>query len=118
MCSSQPLLDAGELLQRQAALADLLAGQSEVAAGGIDAGMAQDLRGQRQAGTRRGAASASRPSMWTSLSPTTLRKAKNLLSDHTTLPMPAGRFGAISTMNPRTSSTVTAPRTPRPIRSR
>jgi site-specific recombinase XerD len=68
--------------------------------------------------TRRGAASASRPSMRTSLSPTTLRKAKNLLSDHTTLPMPAGRFGATSTMNPRMSSTVTAPRTPRPIRSR
>src|SRR6266567_5556199 len=52
MCSSQPLLRAGELLQRQAALAELLAGQSEVAAGGIDAGVAQDLRGQRQAGAR------------------------------------------------------------------
>src|SRR6266568_5037201 len=52
MCSSQPLLDAGEVLQRQAALADLLAGQSEVAAGGIEAGMAQDLRGKWQAGPR------------------------------------------------------------------
>src|SRR5450631_4694742 len=52
MCSSQPLLRAGELLQRQAALLELLAGQSEVGAGGIDAGVAQDLRGQRQAGAR------------------------------------------------------------------
>src|SRR5436190_23616340 len=51
MRSSQPLRHAGELLQRQAALSELLAGQSEVAARGIDAGMTQDLRGQRQAGT-------------------------------------------------------------------
>src|SRR5664280_796154 len=52
MCSSQPLLRAGELLLRQAALLELLAGQGEVAAGGTDAGVAQDLRGQRQAGPR------------------------------------------------------------------
>ncbi len=47
-----------------------------------------------------------------------VRKAKNLLSDHTTLPIPAGRLGAISTMNPRTSPTVTADRQPRPALSR
>src|SRR6266702_1184097 len=52
MCSSQPFRGAGEVLQRQAALPELLAGQGEVAAGGIDAGMAQDLRGQRQPGPR------------------------------------------------------------------
>src|SRR4051812_7134599 len=52
MWSPQPLLEAGELLKREAALAELLAGQGEVALGGIDAGMAQDLRGQRQAGPR------------------------------------------------------------------
>ena len=68
--------------------------------------------------TRRGAACASRPSMRTSLIPAALRKAKNLFSDHTTFPVPAIRLGATSTMNPRTSSTVTAPREPRPARSR
>jgi hypothetical protein len=38
--------------------------------------------------------------MRTSLIPAALRKAKNLFSDHTTLPVPAVRLGATSTRNP------------------
>src|SRR5487761_1643681 len=52
--------------------------------------------------TRRGAARASRPSMRTSLSPAALRKAKNLFSDHTTLPMQAGRHGELPQHDTRT----------------
>ena len=56
--------------------------------------------------------------MRTSLSPAALRKAKNLFSDHTTLPVPAVRLGATSTRNPRNVVRGDGAESTRPARSR